>query len=120
MKNALSNDDDEDEDRSEIVMADDESSSNLNRLSLKLAQENLRALQDQYDFEKQQQNKRSTTHFVKKINGNQLGESPRLSASLRNLVESNPIARAWLKLLLEKLMQEQPAPYIFKYGRRRK
>jgi hypothetical protein len=36
------------------------------------------------------------------------------------LVETNPFARIWLTMLLEKLMKEKPAPYIFKYGRRRK
>lgn len=50
----------------------------------------------------------------------QTQEPIRLSASLKKLVETNPIARAWLTLLLQKLMQEQPVPYIFKYGRRRK
>jgi hypothetical protein len=53
-------------------------------------------------------------------NYEQLEEPIRLSPSLKKLVETNPIARAWLTLLLQKLMQEQPVPYIFKYGRRRK
>jgi len=51
---------------------------------------------------------------------NQLKESIRLSPSLKNLVETNPFARTWLTMLLQKLMQEQSVPYIFKYGRRRK
>jgi len=54
------------------------------------------------------------------VNLNELKESIRLSPSLKKLVETNPFARAWLSMLLQKLMQEQPAPYIFKYGRRRK
>ncbi|CAF2561713.1 unnamed protein product [Rotaria sp. Silwood2] len=53
-------------------------------------------------------------------NINQLNEPIRLSSSLKNLVETNPFARAWLTMLLQKLMQEQTMPYIFKYGRRRK
>jgi hypothetical protein len=51
---------------------------------------------------------------------NQLEEPIRLSSSLKTLVETNPFARAWLTMLLQKLMQEQNVPYIFKYGRRRK
>jgi hypothetical protein len=51
---------------------------------------------------------------------NQLEEPIRLSPSLKTLVETNPFARAWLTMLLQKLMQEQHVPYIFKYGRRRK
>lgn len=54
------------------------------------------------------------------VSVNQLDEPIRLSASLKKLVESNPFARAWLTMLLQKLMQEQKKPYIFKYGRRRK
>jgi hypothetical protein len=54
------------------------------------------------------------------VNLNQLKEPIRLSPSLKTLVETNPFARAWLTMLLQKLMQEQPTPYIFKYGRRRK
>jgi hypothetical protein len=54
------------------------------------------------------------------VNLNELKESIRLSPSLKNLIEKNPFARVWLSMLLQKLMQEQPAPYIFKYGRRRK
>lgn len=53
-------------------------------------------------------------------NINRLSESTRLSPSLQNLVETNPFARAWLAMLLQKVMEEQPVPYIFKYGRRRK
>jgi hypothetical protein len=53
-------------------------------------------------------------------NINQLEEPIRLSPSLKTLVETNPFARAWLTMLLQKLMQEQHVPYIFKYGRRRK
>ncbi|CAF1305714.1 unnamed protein product [Rotaria sordida] len=53
-------------------------------------------------------------------NLNQLNEPIRVSSSLKNLVETNPFARAWLTMLLQKLMQEQTMPYIFKYGRRRK
>lgn len=49
-----------------------------------------------------------------------LSESTRLSPSLQILVEKNPIARAWLTLLIKQIMEEQPVPYIFKYGRRRK
>jgi hypothetical protein len=58
------------------------------------------------------------------VNLSQLSESTRLSPSLKILVETNPFARAWLTVLLQKVMQEQPVPYnvpyIFKYGRRRK
>ena len=53
-------------------------------------------------------------------NSNRLSESTRLTPSLQLLVESNPLARTWLTLLLQKVMEEQPVPYIFKYGRRRK
>ncbi len=56
----------------------------------------------------------------KVIDSNQLKEPIRLSPSLTSLVETNPFARIWLTMLLEKLMKEKPAPYIFKYGRRRK
>lgn len=54
------------------------------------------------------------------VNLNRLSESTRLSPSLQALVETNPFARAWLTMLLQKVMEEQPVPYIFKYGRRRK
>jgi hypothetical protein len=54
------------------------------------------------------------------VNLSQLSESTRLSPSLKVLVETNPFARAWLTMLLQKVMEEQPVPYIFKYGRRRK
>jgi hypothetical protein len=54
------------------------------------------------------------------INFGQSSDSARLSPSLTALVESNPVARVWLGLLLKKVMEEQPVPYIFKYGRRRK
>jgi len=54
------------------------------------------------------------------VNLSQLSESTRLSPSLKILVETNPFARAWLTVLLQKVMEEQPVPYIFKYGRRRK
>jgi len=54
------------------------------------------------------------------VNLSQLSESTRLSPSLKILVETNPFARAWLTVLLQKVMEEQPTPYIFKYGRRRK
>jgi hypothetical protein len=54
------------------------------------------------------------------VNLNQLKDPIRLSPSLQTLVETNPFARAWLTMLLQKLMQEQHVPYIFKYGRRRK
>jgi len=54
------------------------------------------------------------------VNFSQLSESTRLSPSLKILVETNPFARAWLTMLLQKVMEEQPVPYIFKYGRRRK
>jgi len=60
----------------------------------------------------------SPAHSV--VNLNQLKEPIRLSSSLKNLVETNPFARAWLTMLLQKLMEEQSVPYIFKYGRRRK
>lgn len=53
----------------------------------------------------------------KVVNINQLKEPLRLSPSLKTLVETNPFARAWLTMLLQKLMQEQHVPYIFKYGR---
>lgn len=59
------------------------------------------------------------------VNLSQLSESTRLSPSLKLMVETNPVARAWLILLLQKAMKEQHVPeqhvpYIFKYGRRRK
>jgi len=57
------------------------------------------------------------------FNGNKVidsNEPIRLSPSLTALVEKNPLARIWLTMLLDKLMKEKPAPYIFKYGRRRK
>jgi hypothetical protein len=50
----------------------------------------------------------------------QFGDSPPISQSLKQSVEGNPLMRAWLGILLQKLMEEQPQPYIFKYGRRRK
>ena len=53
-------------------------------------------------------------------NFNQLNEPIRLSSSLKKLVKTNPLARAWLTVLLKKITQEQTTPYIFKYGRRRK
>ena len=49
---------------------------------------------------------------------------PPISPSLQQSVESNPLMRAWLVILLQKLMEEPPKPephsYVFKYGRRRK
>jgi len=54
------------------------------------------------------------------VNLSQWSETGRLSPSLKILVETNPFARAWLTMLLQKVMEEQPVPYIFKYGRRRK
>ncbi|CAF0941614.1 unnamed protein product [Didymodactylos carnosus] len=42
----------------------------------------------------------------------------RLSPSLKQMIETNPFARAWLALLLRKIVQEQPVPYIFKYGKK--
>jgi len=60
----------------------------------------------------------SSTNSV--VNFSQLSDSTRLSPSLKTLVETNPLARAWLTMLLQKVMEEQPVPYIFKYGRRRK
>jgi hypothetical protein len=54
------------------------------------------------------------------VNFSQLNDATRLSPSLKTLVETNPFARAWLTMLLQKVMEEQPVPYIFKYGRRRK
>jgi len=60
----------------------------------------------------------STTNNADNLS--QLSDSTRLSPSLKIMVETNPFARAWLALLLQKMMQEQPVPYIFKYGRRRK
>lgn len=50
----------------------------------------------------------------------QFAGSPAIAPSLRAFVEKNPLARAWLALLLRKVMTEQSQPYIFKYGRRRK
>ncbi|CAF1108918.1 unnamed protein product [Didymodactylos carnosus] len=43
---------------------------------------------------------------------------PRLSPSLKQMIDTNPFARAWLGLLLKKIVQEQPVPYIFKYGKK--
>lgn len=60
------------------------------------------------------------SHSNNIVNLNQLSEAGRLSPSLKILVETNPFARAWLTMLLQKVMEEQPVPYIFKYGRRRK
>jgi len=60
------------------------------------------------------------SHTNSVVNFSQLSESTRLSPSLKVLVETNPFARAWLTMLLQKVMEEQPVPYIFKYGRRRK
>ncbi|CAF3518468.1 unnamed protein product [Rotaria sp. Silwood1] len=60
------------------------------------------------------------SHAKNIVNFSQLNESTRLSPSLKLLVETNPLARAWLTLLLQKVMEEQQVPYIFKYGRRRK
>jgi hypothetical protein len=60
------------------------------------------------------------SHANSVVNFSQLSESTRLSPSLKILVETNPFARAWLTMLLQKVMEEQPVPYIFKYGRRRK
>jgi hypothetical protein len=60
------------------------------------------------------------SHANSVVNFSQLSESTRLSPSLKTLVETNPFARAWLTMLLQKVMEEQPVPYIFKYGRRRK
>ncbi|CAF0924153.1 unnamed protein product [Adineta steineri] len=85
-------------------------------------------------LEKQHQQKRSTPFNLNSavatladssnadniVNLNQLNEPLRLSPSLKKLVETNPFARAWLTMLLQKLMKEQSVPYIFKYGRRRK
>jgi hypothetical protein len=61
-----------------------------------------------------------SSHANSVVNLNQLKDPIRLSPSLQTLVETNPFARAWLTMLLQKLMQEQHVPYIFKYGRRRK
>ena len=86
-------------------------------------------------LQKQHQQKRSTTPFNLKsavaalaessnpdsvVNLSELKEPIRLSPSLQQLVKTNPFARTWLTMLLDKLMQEEPTPYIFKYGRRRK
>ena len=83
-------------------------------------------------FEEQRQRKRSPTSYHLRTdtsslskgdstsNFNQIDEPIRLSPSLKTLIETNPFARAWLTMLLQKLMQEQHVPYIFKYGRRRK
>jgi hypothetical protein len=60
------------------------------------------------------------SHANSAVNLSQLSEAGRLSPSLKTLVETNPFARAWLTMLLQKVMEEQPVPYIFKYGRRRK
>jgi hypothetical protein len=60
------------------------------------------------------------SHANSVVKFSQLSESTRLSPSLKILVETNPFARAWLTMLLQKVMEEQPVPYIFKYGRRRK
>ncbi|CAF0860918.1 unnamed protein product [Rotaria sp. Silwood1] len=66
-------------------------------------------------------NKLADSFHTKNVaNLNQLNEPIRLSSSLKHLVETNPLARAWLTMLIQKLMQEQTMPYIFKYGRRRK
>jgi len=60
------------------------------------------------------------SHANSVVNFSQLSESTRLSPSLKAMLETNPFARAWLTILLQKVMEDQPVPYIFKYGRRRK
>lgn len=60
------------------------------------------------------------SHADSVVNVSNLSESTRLAPSLVKLVQTNPFARAWLTLLLQKVMEEQSVPYIFKYGRRRK
>jgi hypothetical protein len=60
----------------------------------------------------------SQSHKIDSLS--RLSESTRLSPSLQALVEKNSFARTWLATLLQNMMQEQPVPYIFKYGRRRK
>lgn len=61
------------------------------------------------------------SHANSVVNFDQLSEAGRLSPSLKHLIERNQLARAWLTMLLQKVMEEQqPVPYIFKYGRRRK
>ena len=62
----------------------------------------------------------SSMHGGDRINLNQASDSIRLSPSLKNLVKDNPILQAWLFVLLQRLLEEKSAPYIFKYGRRRK
>lgn len=113
-------------------------------LSRKLILSSQKQHQQQAEEVKQQQNKRSTHSSISAlpslptqfnlnsaafadpsqennvVNLSQLSESTRLSPSLKVLVETNPFARAWLTMLLQKVMEEQPVPYIFKYGRRRK
>ncbi|CAF4238568.1 unnamed protein product [Rotaria socialis] len=53
-------------------------------------------------------------------NHSQSNDATRLSPGLKLLIEKNPLARIWISLLIQKLLEEQPVPYIFKYGRRRK
>ena len=62
----------------------------------------------------------SSMHGGNRINLNHASDSIRLSPALKNLVKDNPILQTWLTMLLQKLLEDKSAPYIFKYGRRRK
>ena len=62
----------------------------------------------------------SSMHGSKHSNRIQASDSIRISPSLKNLVEKNPVLQAWLTMLVQKLLEEKSPPYIFKYGRRRK
>jgi hypothetical protein len=62
----------------------------------------------------------SSAHGGSRVNLNHASDSIPLSPSLKILVKNNPLLQTWLAMLLEKLLEEKSAPYIFKYGRRRK
>ncbi|CAF3278242.1 unnamed protein product [Rotaria socialis] len=73
-----------------------------------------------FNFNRASNDLAGASHTDNAAVASELNDSIRLSASLKNLIQTNPFARAWLTLLLQKLTQEQPMPSIFKYGRRRK
>jgi len=66
--------------------------------------------------------KRSNTNSIQTANSNNLDQpdqGPRISESLKQMIKENPFARAWLALLLQKIVKpEQQLPFIFKYGRK--
>lgn len=117
IENSLSNEDDDDGYRSEILMADDELFSNRNRLPFNSIEANLRGFNKNHP---DQFRKRATVSPYGRRADEDAFDSVRLSPSLKQLVETNPIARIWLTMLLNKVLKDESTPYIFKYGRRRK